>query len=34
MATSIRLSVDAFANGAPKADDVTILALRRHATQS
>jgi sigma-B regulation protein RsbU (phosphoserine phosphatase) len=32
MATSIKLSVDAFANGAPKADDVTILALRRHAT--
>ena len=34
MVASIKLSVDAFANGAPKADDVTILALRHHATPS
>jgi phosphoserine phosphatase RsbU/P len=33
VATTIKASVDTFASGAPKADDVTILALRRHATQ-
>jgi phosphoserine phosphatase RsbU/P len=33
VATTIKVSVDTFASGAPKADDVTILALRRHATQ-
>jgi serine phosphatase RsbU (regulator of sigma subunit) len=34
MVQAIKLDVDAFTGGAPKADDVTILALRRPAARN